>query len=120
MEAPELDQQILQANATIDQVKSSVQQAEARILAAGGPKPYLPMEGDAACRAEVAKLLLGADHPAIGAGRVATARPRPAGSRPALRDRPGNRSAGGRCSCPKRPGPTGCTSSPYAGADPPA
>ena len=49
-----------------------VQQAEARILAAGGAKPYLPMEGDAACRAEVAKLLLGAEHPAIAAGRVAT------------------------------------------------
>jgi aromatic-amino-acid transaminase len=53
-------------------VLPSVQQAEARILAAGGPKPYLPMEGDAACRAEVAKLLLGAGHPAIAAGRVAT------------------------------------------------
>ena len=53
-------------------VLPSVQLAEARILAAAGPKPYLPMEGDAACRAEVAKLLLGADHPAIAAGRVAT------------------------------------------------
>jgi RND family efflux transporter MFP subunit len=31
VEAPELDQQILQANATIDQAKSSVQQAEAAI-----------------------------------------------------------------------------------------
>ncbi len=31
VEAPELDQQILQANASIDQVKSSVQQAEAAI-----------------------------------------------------------------------------------------
>ena len=38
-------------------VLPSEQQAEARILAAGGAKPYLPMEGDAACRAEVAKLL---------------------------------------------------------------
>ena len=53
-------------------VLPSVQLGEARILAAAGPKPYLPMEGDAACRAEVAKLLLGADHPAIAAGRVAT------------------------------------------------
>ena len=53
-------------------VLPSVQQAEARILAAGGAKPYLPMEGDATCRAEVAKLLLGAEHPAIAAGRVAT------------------------------------------------
>ena len=31
MEAPELDQQMLQANAAIEQVKSSVQQAEAAI-----------------------------------------------------------------------------------------
>ena len=31
IEAPELDQQILQANAAIEQVKSSVQQAEAAI-----------------------------------------------------------------------------------------
>jgi aromatic-amino-acid transaminase len=50
----------------------SVLQAEARILAAASPKGYLPMEGDATCRAEVAKLLLGADHPAIAEGRVAT------------------------------------------------
>ena len=53
-------------------VLPSVQLAEARILAAAGPKPYLPMEGDAACSAEVAKLLLGSGHPAIAAGRVAT------------------------------------------------
>ncbi len=53
-------------------VLPSVQQAEARILAAGGPKAYLPMEGDTRCRTEVAKLLLGADHPAIAQGRVAT------------------------------------------------
>ena len=53
-------------------VLPSVMQAESRILAAGGPKGYLPMEGDAACRAEVAKLLLGADHPAIRQGRVAS------------------------------------------------
>ncbi len=53
-------------------VLPSVQLGEARILAAAGPKPYLPMEGDAACRAEVAKLLLGSGHPAIAAGRVAT------------------------------------------------
>ena len=49
-----------------------VQEAERRILAEGGAKPYLPMEGDATCRAEVAKLLLGEQHPAIGQGRVAT------------------------------------------------
>ncbi len=53
-------------------VLPSVQQAEARMLAAGGAKGYLPMEGDAACRAQVAALLLGPDHPAIAAGRVAT------------------------------------------------
>ncbi len=49
-----------------------VQEAERRILAEGGAKPYLPMEGDATCRAEVAKLLLGEQHPAIDQGRVAT------------------------------------------------
>ena len=53
-------------------VLPSVLAAEARIQAAGGAKPYLPMEGNATCRAEVAKLLLGADHPAIAARRVAT------------------------------------------------
>ena len=41
-------------------VLPSVQWAEQRILAAGGSKPYLPMEGDAACRAQVQALLLGA------------------------------------------------------------
>jgi aromatic-amino-acid transaminase len=53
-------------------VLPSVQAAEARILAEGGAKPYLPMEGDAACRTQVARLLLGDGHPAITAGRVAT------------------------------------------------
>ena len=53
-------------------VLPSVQAAERRILDAGGAKPYLPMEGDAACRAQVARLLLGDEHPAIAAGRVAT------------------------------------------------
>ncbi len=53
-------------------VLPSVLAAEARILAEGGAKPYLPMEGDAGCRAQVAALLLGADHPAIAEGRVAT------------------------------------------------
>jgi aromatic-amino-acid transaminase len=53
-------------------VLPSVQAAEARILAEGGAKPYLPMEGDAACRAQVARLLLGDGHPAITSGRVAT------------------------------------------------
>jgi aromatic-amino-acid transaminase len=53
-------------------VLPSVQAAEARILAEGGAKPYLPMEGDAACRTQVARLLLGDGHPAITEGRVAT------------------------------------------------
>ncbi|MBL0086902.1 MAG: aspartate/tyrosine/aromatic aminotransferase [Ideonella sp.] len=53
-------------------VLPSVQLAEQRILAEGGPKPYLAMEGDAAARREVAALLLGRDHAAIAAGRVAT------------------------------------------------
>jgi len=53
-------------------VLPSVQEAERRILAAGGPKAYLPMEGDATARAECARLLLGAGHPAIAEGRVAT------------------------------------------------
>jgi len=53
-------------------VLPSVQAAEQRILAEGGAKPYLPMEGDAAARREVQALLLGAGHPAIGAHRVAT------------------------------------------------
>ena len=53
-------------------VLDSVRGAEAKILAAGGPKPYLPMEGEPAMRREVQKLLLGADHPAIAEGRVAT------------------------------------------------
>ena len=53
-------------------VLPSVQQAEARILAEGGAKPYLPMEGDAACRAQVQALLLGDGHPAIAEGRAAT------------------------------------------------
>jgi aromatic-amino-acid transaminase len=53
-------------------VLGSVQQAEARILAEGGAKPYLPMEGDAKARAEVQALLFGRGHPALAAGRVAT------------------------------------------------
>ncbi len=53
-------------------VLPSVQQAEARILAAGGAKPYLPMEGDADCRAQVQALLFGPDHTAVADGRAAT------------------------------------------------
>ena len=53
-------------------VLQCVQEAERRILAASGPKPYLPMEGDAACREQVARLLLGAEHAALREQRVAT------------------------------------------------
>ena len=53
-------------------VLQCVQEAERRILAEGGAKPYLPMEGEAACRREVARLLLGDGHPALAEGRVAT------------------------------------------------
>src|SRR6185369_15274879 len=53
-------------------VLDSVRRAEQAMLQADGPKPYLPMEGAAETRREVQKLLLGAQHPAIAAGRVAT------------------------------------------------
>jgi aromatic-amino-acid transaminase len=53
-------------------VLESVRRAQREIVAADGPKPYLPIEGDPECRAEVGKLLFGADHPALAAGRVAT------------------------------------------------
>ena len=53
-------------------VLQCVQEAEKRILAEGGAKPYLPMEGGAACRAQVGQLLLGASHPALAEARVAT------------------------------------------------
>lgn len=53
-------------------VLDSVRRAEAQIVAADGPKPYLAMEGDAETRRQVQKLLLGDHHPAIAEGRVAT------------------------------------------------
>ena len=53
-------------------VLPSVREAEARMLAAGGPKPYLPMEGAADARRAVQALLFGADHEALRSGRVAT------------------------------------------------
>ena len=37
-------------------VLESVRRAEAKAFQAGGPKPYLPMEGDAACRLAVQEL----------------------------------------------------------------
>ena len=53
-------------------VLDCVSQAEAQLLAAGAPKPYLPMEGSAAMRTEVQKLLFGAHSAALREGRVAT------------------------------------------------
>ncbi|HSV71742.1 MAG TPA: amino acid aminotransferase [Methylibium sp.] len=53
-------------------VLASVREAEARLLAADGPKPYLPIEGAANFRREVQALLFGADHAALAAGRIAT------------------------------------------------
>ena len=53
-------------------VLDSVQQAEAQMLAAHQPKPYLPIEGDATMRGAVQALLFGADHEAVGSGRIAT------------------------------------------------
>ena len=53
-------------------VLASVREAEAQMLAAGGTKSYLPIEGDAVMRRAVQALLFGAAHPAVEAGRVAT------------------------------------------------
>jgi aromatic-amino-acid transaminase len=53
-------------------VLDCVHQAEAQMLAASGPKPYLPMEGSADTRRAVQALLFGAGHEALTSGRVAT------------------------------------------------
>jgi len=53
-------------------VLESVRQAEAQHVAAGGPKPYLPIEGAANFRSAVQQLLFGADHEAVTGGRIAT------------------------------------------------
>ncbi|GAB4117708.1 MAG: aspartate/tyrosine/aromatic aminotransferase [Rubrivivax sp.] len=53
-------------------VLECVKRAEAALLAEGAAKPYLPIEGSAAMRTQVQRLLFGADHPALAAGRVAT------------------------------------------------
>jgi aromatic-amino-acid transaminase len=53
-------------------VLSCVHQAEAQMLAEGGAKPYLPIEGSAAMRTAVQHLLFGADHEAVTSGRIAT------------------------------------------------
>lgn len=53
-------------------VMGVVQEAERRMAANVGPKPYLPMEGLAAFRNGVQNLLFGAEHAALKAGRVTT------------------------------------------------
>jgi aromatic-amino-acid transaminase len=53
-------------------VLDCVREAEARMLAESGPKPYLPIEGAAAMRGAVQQLLFGAGHEALASGRVAT------------------------------------------------
>lgn len=50
----------------------AVRRAEARVVERGGAKTYLPIEGDAALRSAVQRLLFGADHPVLAARRVAT------------------------------------------------
>ena len=53
-------------------VMSSVKRAEALVVAKGGPKPYLPIEGAANFRSAVQQLLFGAGHEAVTSNRVAT------------------------------------------------
>jgi aromatic-amino-acid transaminase len=53
-------------------VLDCVREAETRMLAESGPKPYLPIEGSAAMRGAVQQLLFGAGHEALAGGRVAT------------------------------------------------
>jgi aromatic-amino-acid transaminase len=53
-------------------VLESVRQAEAQVVARGGAKTYLPMEGAANFREAVQQLLFGAGHEALQSRRVAT------------------------------------------------
>jgi aromatic-amino-acid transaminase len=53
-------------------VLESVRRAEAQVVAAGGAKPYLPIEGAANFRTAVQALLFGAEHEAVKSGRIAT------------------------------------------------
>ena len=53
-------------------VMDSVKRAEAMVVAKGGPKPYLPIEGAVNFRSAVQHLLFGATHEAVSSGRVAT------------------------------------------------
>ncbi|MEO6032635.1 MAG: aminotransferase class I/II-fold pyridoxal phosphate-dependent enzyme, partial [Burkholderiaceae bacterium] len=53
-------------------VLESVRRAEAAVVAKGGPKSYLPIEGAANFRSAVQQLLFGAGHEALASRRVAT------------------------------------------------
>jgi len=53
-------------------VLQCVRDAEAQMLAEGGAKPYLPIEGSGPMRQAVQHLLFGAEHAAVKAGRIAT------------------------------------------------
>jgi aromatic-amino-acid transaminase len=53
-------------------VMEAVKRAEAKVVALGGAKPYLPIEGAANFRTAVQALLFGAQHEAVVSGRVAT------------------------------------------------
>ncbi len=53
-------------------VMDSIRQAEQILVAKGGPKPYLPIEGAANFRTAVQLLLFGAGHEAVTSGRIAT------------------------------------------------
>jgi len=53
-------------------VMDSVRLAETMVVAKGGPKPYLPIEGAANFRGAVQQLLFGAGHEAVTSGRIAT------------------------------------------------
>ena len=53
-------------------VLESVRRAEAAVVARGGAKPYLPIEGAANLRRAVQELLFGADHEVLAGDRVAT------------------------------------------------
>ena len=53
-------------------VLGCVHEAEVQMLAAAGPKPYLPIEGAANFRRAVQELLFGATHEAVTGGRIAT------------------------------------------------
>jgi aromatic-amino-acid transaminase len=53
-------------------VLDAVRRAEAAVVARGGPKPYLPIEGAANFRSAVQQLLFGDAHPAMAEGRIAT------------------------------------------------